>query len=268
MATSNSSNSIQVIRKAALLLDCLERAEDPADLSVAELAELMGEPRTSVYRLITTLDELGWIEPGSRRGTYRLGLKLFRLGGAVLRRFDVRQAALATMESIHEKTGDTVFLCVRRGREAVCIERIAGDRVEALALRLGGALPLHMGAAPRVLLAHENPEFQRRYIERVRLVSYTDRTLTSPDRLQQMLKEDRAAGYSISNEDVTPGIAAVGAPIFDHTGQVKAALSISGVASVILGDHAERTRTLIVEGAKEVSQRLGYELETDTQAQS
>src|SRR4051794_1216748 len=127
----SATDAIQVVTKAALLLDCLERAEDPADLSVAELAELMGEPRTSVYRLISTLDELGWIEPGSRRGTYRLGLKLFRLGGAVMRRFDVRQAALPTMEGIHEKTGETVYLCVRRGLEAVCIERIAGKRVEA-----------------------------------------------------------------------------------------------------------------------------------------
>ena len=68
-------------------------------------------------------------------------------------RFDERQAALPHMEHLHDMTGETVFLCVRRGLRAVCIERIEGSHVVSLALRLGGSLPLHAGAAPRALLA-------------------------------------------------------------------------------------------------------------------
>ena len=86
------------------------------------------------------------------RGTYRLSLKLFDLGSTVLDRFDERASALPVMQRLHDETGPTVFLCVRRGLEAVCIERIDGARVTLLELRLGGSLPLHLGAAPRRLL--------------------------------------------------------------------------------------------------------------------
>src|SRR5207244_10669190 len=97
-------------------------------------------------------------QAGSRPGTYRLGWRLLRLGSAVIARLDERQAALPVMERIHERTGETVFLCVRRGDDAVCIERLDGLRVQSLMLRLGGSLPLHLGAGPRTLLAWEPPE--------------------------------------------------------------------------------------------------------------
>jgi DNA-binding IclR family transcriptional regulator len=151
---------VAVLAKAGALLDCLADGE----LTPAELTVRMGEPRSSVYRLIASLSELELIDAGSRRGTYRLGLKLLRLGGVVMASFDERRLARPIMEQIHEATGETVFLCVRRGFEAVCIDRIDGKRVQSLALRLGGALPLHAGAASRALLAFEAESLLERYL--------------------------------------------------------------------------------------------------------
>src|SRR5262249_61371491 len=93
------------------------------------------------------------VEAGSRSGTYRLGWRLLRLGSAVIERLDERQAALPVMERIHEGTGETVFLCVRRGDDAVCIGRLDGLRVQSLALRLGGAVPDPLGSRPRAVPA-------------------------------------------------------------------------------------------------------------------
>src|SRR3712207_132573 len=135
-------SSVQVLRKVAALLDRL--AQD-GEVSAARLAEQLAEPRSTVYRLLRSLEDLGYVEHGGRAGPYRLGLALLHLGAAVVSRFDERRAALAPMERVHEETGETVFLCVRRGSEAVCIERLEGARVQSLALRLGGSLPLHMG---------------------------------------------------------------------------------------------------------------------------
>src|SRR5207244_1968002 len=88
----------------------------------------------------TGLQALDMVEAGSRPGTYRLGWRLLRLGSAVIARLDERQAALPVMERIHERTGETVFLCVRRGDDAVGIERLDGLRVQWLMLRPGGDL--------------------------------------------------------------------------------------------------------------------------------
>src|SRR5918999_711059 len=94
MSSTNGSGSVAVLAKAMALVDHI--AEE-GEVTPARLAELTGEPRSSVYRLLASLQELELVEPGRRRGTYMLGLKLFRLGRAVVSRFDERQAALPVM---------------------------------------------------------------------------------------------------------------------------------------------------------------------------
>lgn len=244
---------VAVLAKAGALLDCLADGE----LTPAELTVRMGEPRSSVYRLIASLSELELIDPGTRRGTYRLGLKLLRLGGIVMAGFDERRLARPIMEQIHEATGETVFLCVRRGLEAVCIDRIDGKRVQSLALRLGGALPLHAGAASRALLAFEAQTVIERFIQESSLEALTPYTPVTPAQLHEALSDVRRAGVSISDQDVTLGIAAVGAPIFGFDGQIRAALSTSGIREEILGEQSRATR-LTVDGAAEISRQLGY----------
>ena len=249
-----------VITKAAALLDQL--AEE-GEATAARLGEALGEPRTTVYRLIRSLVGVGFVEPGSHRGTYRLGLRLFRLGGAVVARFDERQAALPQMEHLHDVTGETVFLCVRRGLQAVCIERIEGSHVVSLALRLGGALPLHAGAAPRALLAAEPRAAWDQYADSAGdLEAFTPATPRTRAQLCEELEAVRRQGYSVSDGDVTVGIAALGAPIRDVRGTVTAALSISGVRETILGDRAEEMVALVTSAADAVSIALGFDPRT------
>lgn len=246
---------VQVVAKAVAVLD---RLAEGGETSASDLADRIGEPRSSVYRLLATLQRLDLVEAGARRGTYRLGLKTLRLGAAVAERFDERTAALPVMERIHDETGETVFLCVRRGMEAVCIERLAGRRVQSLALRLGGSLPLHAGAGPLALLAFAPRELWHAYLSSGPLESFTPSTPTSRAEVLERLEATMARGYAVSDQDVTPGIAALGAPVYDHRGAVCAALSISGVRPAILEGEEEPLAAMIVEGAREASRSLGY----------
>ena len=246
---------VQVVAKVGALLDTLAES---GEVTASDLADQIGEPRSTVYRLLSTLQQLEMVEPGTRRGTYRLGLALLRLGAAVAAGFDERQAAMPVLERLHDETGETVFLCVRRGKEAVCIERLDGRRVQSLALRLGGSLPLHAGAAPRVLLAFEPKERWVEYVAGGELEVFTPKTPVAKAVLFKRLDEVRRLGYAVSDEDVTIGIAALGVPIFDHRGAICASLSISGVRSAILGAAADRMTERIVEGAREISRALGY----------
>ena len=252
-------NPVRSLAKAVLLLEALA---DEREATPRRLAEALKEPRTTVYRLLTGLEALDMVEAGSQSGTWRLGWRLLRLGSAVIERLDERQAALPVMERIHEATEETVFLCVRRGDEAVCIERIDGLRVQSLALRLGGSLPLHAGAAPRTLLAWEPRSEWEAYLERtVKLNRYTERTPVTRNELFAELERTLADGYAVSDEDITPGIGSLGAPIFDYTGGIRAAISIGGTRQMLLEDMREEAIRLLVEGAREVSTALGYESE-------
>jgi len=255
---ARDGGSVQVLNKAAALLGVLsERGE----LGAAELAAVTQEPRSSVYRLLASLNDLGLAEPGGQRGTFKLGLGLFRLGSAVAAQFDVRQAALPAMEDLRRETAETVFLCVRRGHEGVCIERLDGEHVQSLALRLGGALPLHVGAAPLALLAYEPPEFVDDYIARSDLEPMVPRAARTKAGLLAELKRIRARGYTISDEDVTPGIAAIGAPVLGLDGTVQGGISISSTKPLILGD-PDTMIPKLVETARRASRALGYD-ETD-----
>lgn len=253
---TQSDPGIGVVSKLAALLDCLARE---GELSVAELSRILGGPRTSMYRLVHSLMAVGMIEPGSRRGSYRLGLGLFRLGSTVLSRLDVRQAALPIMERVRTASEQTVFLCVRRGYEAVCIERLDGLGVQSMALKLGGVLPLHAGAAPRALLAFETDEFIAKYLDDLdETAQLTPKSLNSRVTLMRELEKTRERGYSLSDEDVVLSMAALGAPVRNHLGEVCAALSLSGLRSSVLDDREHATVELITTGAANISAALGY----------
>jgi DNA-binding IclR family transcriptional regulator len=251
------ANPIRALAKAVFLL---EQLAEEREATPRRLAELIDEPRTTTYRLLRSLEALDLVEGGTQPGSYRLGWKLMRLGAAVVERLDERQAALPVMERIHERVGETVFLLVRRGLNAVCIERLEGLRVQSLALRLGGSLPLHVGAGPRALLAFEPEPSWKTYVEEGGLDAGTDgSTAMTPKLLYRELTETRQRGYAVSDEDVTPGIASLGAPILDYTGNVRAALSIGGMKSLVLGAEREKFVSLLVDGARDISRSLGHE---------
>ncbi|MGH3001953.1 MAG: IclR family transcriptional regulator [Gaiellaceae bacterium] len=254
-------NPIRALAKAVHLLEHLAEAREATP---RRLAELVDEPRTTTYRMLRSLEALDLVEPGSQPGSYRLGWKLMRLGAAVVERLDERQAALPVMERVHERVGETVFLLVRRGWDAVCIERLEGLRVQSLALRLGGSLPLHVGAGPRALLAWEPREVWDEYLASGRLSALTERTPTTRKQVLRELEETLELGYALSDEDVTLGIASLGAPIFDYTGNVRAALSIGGLKSLLLGDGRQTFIELVVEGAREISLSLGHQAATSS----
>jgi DNA-binding IclR family transcriptional regulator len=251
---SNGQTGVAVLAKAVAII---ERIAEAGEITPARLAELTGEPRSTIYRLLATLQELGLVEPGRRRGTYLLGLKLFQLGSTVISRFDVRQAALPAMERIHEEIGETTFLCVRRGDEAVCIERIDGARVNVLALRLGGSMPLHVGSVARALLAFEAPAAWDEYLDRQPLEPLTPKTPATRADVIAELRATRERGYAVSDEDVTPGVGSVGAPILDHAGSVVAAMSVGGMRDAIFAPQS-RAVELVRHGAVSVSRLLGF----------
>jgi DNA-binding IclR family transcriptional regulator len=249
-----NENGLMMIRKVAELLTFLAQGE----ATVAEIVEATGEPRSSIYRLLSGLQSEDFVEPGTRRGRFRLGMKLLPLGAAVVARFDERRLAQPVMERLHDLTGETVFLCVPRRDEAVCVDRLAGKRVQSLALGLGGSLPLHAGAASRALLAYREESEWDDYIRRNSpLVGFTPATVVESTGLKALLARTRENGLAVSDQDVTVGVAALGVAITDYKGQVRGALSISGLRESVLGDSFELWSDALIAAGHEVSRALG-----------
>ena len=246
---------LDVLDDADAVLGALEAEGEAGPSRVAEVAGLRRRDAAAVLeRLCATRARR------ARRaaGTYRLGLRLFHLGAAVGRRLEVRQAARPALEELHRATEETVYLCIRRGDEALCVDRIDGLWVQSLTLRVGEALPLHLGAASRALLAHESAAFRRGYLERATLERLTERTPASRTAVARELRSVLERGYAVSDGDIRLGIASVGAPVRDHTGAVVAAVSVGGLRPSILDDEAA-TAALVRAAAERISRALGHE---------
>lgn len=245
---------LEILDKADAVLRVLERN---GESSVATISAEVGEPTSSTYRLLTNLLALRFVEPGSRRGLFRLGVELLRIGSVVEDGLSVREAATPELRDLLAETGTTSFLCIRADSRAVCVERFEGREVRSLALALGQSLALHRGAAPRAILAFL-PLSEREALIDEFTGGDSASDAPSRDELERLVSETREQGYAVSDGDVTPGIAAIGAPVFNHRGEVEAALSISGLRAQVF-DPALDAASLVTTAAARVSEALGFE---------
>lgn len=245
---------LRLVEKAVEVLDQLS---EKGELSVAQLAELTGEPRSSLYRLISSLESLKLVEPASSRGLVRLGTRLLSWGAATQAGLSIRDRALPVMQRVNEDCELTTYLLVRRDYMGVCIERLEGLRVSSLSLMLGGFISLHLGAAPRALLAFSDRSFWKDYVANHELESPTSRPQLTEASLFELLNQERSQGYTVSDGDVSEGIASIGAPVYNHLGKVEGAISVSGIRAQVLEGEADRIIKLVVDAAAEISSVMG-----------
>lgn len=247
-ATLDMPARLDAVARADAIIRLLE---ERGELDVPTIAEGVGEAVSSTYRLIADLRSIGWVEPGSARGRYRLGLWFMRIGALVEDRLDIREAALPALTDLRATTGATALLLVRRGARAVCLERLEGEDV-APTLRLGDSLPLSVGGAPRALLAWTPRSEQDALIEE----------LGAGESLRRLLTEDRRRGWSVSDGEIAPGIAAIGAPVFNHRGELEAAIQASGLRTHVLASDSRVVAALVL-AAETASRALGHSASLD-----
>jgi IclR family acetate operon transcriptional repressor len=230
-----------------------------SEVGLAQLAAATRMSRATAHRLLTTLEARRYLQRDRETRKYSLGVRVFDLGARFQHQLDIRRAALPELTSLVEQTGQAAFLCVRDGDEALCLERVgARHRVRIFALQLGERQPLHCGAAPRALLSGMSKSELLAYARRTGLPAFTAKTLSTADQLLRDARQNRERGYVLSHEDVTVGIAAVGAPVRDHSGQVIASISVSGLAAAYTPSRISELADVVRAAAERLSRQMGY----------
>lgn len=253
IATPRAGQGLELLSKANALLTALE---DGRNWSAQDLAQAAGEPVSTVYRLLANLVAIGWVDKGSTPATYRMGLYAMEIGGVCDDRLDLHEVARPPLLRLQRLTGGTSFLHVHHGLMSVCVDRIAGRAVRSLELQLGGSLPLYRGAGPRALLAHLPHGEAAKVLDAFEAQAATDGSVPARSLLEHQMRRDAVRGYSVSDGDVTPGVAAIGAPVFNHRGELVAAVSVSGLRSLLMHDES-KIGALVAEAAAAVSAGLG-----------
>lgn len=242
-----------MVDKVAAILRAFVDA--PGELRLGELARSAGLPTSSTHRLVSSLERADLLERDSASGSYRLGRLVLSLASVSGRHSSLTQDALPVLQDLLRATGQTVFICVPRDREAVCIQRLAGSHVDVLALPLGGSMPLYCGAASRVLLAALPTDELHDYLRHAPFPARTPRTLTTVEELLADVARTREQGYVLSDNDVTTGVCALGVPIHDRDDAVVATLSIADLADAYSPDRLPALVETLRDGAARISAR-------------
>ena len=196
--------------------------------TVLQISKHTSIPITSLYRFLTTLEKYGFIRGDKEGRFYRLGPTLFRLGMLSYDSVDLREVAKPEMEKVAAMSGESIFLTVRDGRNSVCIESAEGRHRVRLTQRIGAVLPLHAGAAAKILLSYL-PEPQRQNIlKTLELRALGPRTITRRTMLEREISIIRSRGFGVSKEEVDAGSCGVAVPVFSEKGEVVAALASGG----------------------------------------
>lgn len=210
-------------------LDILRALADGGPVSTASLARMQGVHRSTVTRLLQTLEESGFVARSD--GGWTLGQKLIEVGAKALGRMSLRDQARPVMRDLAEQTRESVQLTVRSDDEMVVVEIVESPQAVRVGLELGRRAPLYSTATGKALLAYLPDEEVEGYLSRVTLVARTRHTLTDPHLLKADLARVRSLGYSVCDEENEEDVRFVGAPIFDTRGCAVAALVLGAPAS-------------------------------------
>lgn len=239
-------------------LDLLNLFVTRPALSLNEMVELSGIPKTSVHRMVKSLEDMGFLHKDAQ-GRYSLGLLFLQFGQLVADRLDIRHLALPLMNQLRDEVGEAVNLIMKDGQDAIYIEKVDTPHPVRLYTKIGRRAPLYSGACSRIILAFLPDEEREKYLKEIELRPIGYGTITDRDVLRQVVELSRRQGYTVSHSELENDTAAVAAPIFNFTGQMVAGLSIAGPESRFQQDRLPYLIEKVKQAAADISKKLGWQ---------
>jgi len=250
---------IQSVDRALYILEVLARHDG---LGLSELSRQVGLNKSTVYRFLTTLHDCGFVRQSPETSKYSLGWKVVELSGWLLEGAELVAAARVPLKRLSEDTQEAVHLGVLDEGEVVYVSKVDSLRPIRIASRIGARVPAHCTALGKSLLAYMPAEEAAAVLRRHPPVPRTSRTRTRPEDVLASLEEVRRDGYSLDLLENEEGIICVGAPIFDNTGALLAAVSISGPDFRSADEAVATTARLVQRCARDISANLGFPVES------
>ncbi len=231
----------QGIDRVASILRALG-TDSGAGMRLVDVTELTGLSKSTVHRLLNKLVQVGFVEQDHTTGQFHLGFELFVLGQTAVNRYRIADIARESMTRLTTRSSDTVFLSVRSGPEAICVDRMEGSYpIKVLTLAVGDRRPLGVGAGSLALLAF----FPDEEIDRILEATESQRAAFpnfSTSAIYGLVEETRRQSYSFNDGRIVQDMCAVGVPVFGPTGRPIAAFSIAAISNRM---SSERVATLV-----------------------
>lgn len=221
-------------------------------LSISEIQTELGYPKSTIFRILSTLEKYNYIKKNPDNHRYSLGFQFFRLGSIVQSEFDFRQVALPVMKQLVNETNETVELNIVDGSSRICIEKVDSPLDVRNFVRIGERKPLYAGASGKVLLAFLPPDEREKILDNLRASDI------DIDKLKEELAEIREKGYKVTKGERVAGSFAIACPIFDYTSELVAGLTIAGPIQRLTKEHEALLIEKLKVAATKINEQLGY----------
>lgn len=252
----NSARTPQVPAADQTLRILSHLARQRGPVAARTLADGLGIPRSSVYHLLATLEEHGFVVhlPAERR--WGLGTAAFELAGGFARQQPLARLGRSLVATVADRTGESAHLAVMTGRDVLYIVEERAPRRPALVSDVGVRLPAHLTATGRAMLAALPREQVRAlYPDAASFADRTGRGPARPGELRELLRRVRADGYATEDGEVTLGLRSVGVAVCDHTGWPIAAIAVTYPEESTVD--AATVAAAITPSAAELGRRIG-----------
>ena len=244
---------VGVLDKVMLILHTFTQGSTA--LSPQEIAAYTQLPLPTVYRLTQAMSEHAILEKEGQH--FRLGITLMHLGALVAESIDIRGQTLAHLRWLNEQTGENAELHVRHGETRIVLETVRSSHSLRPFAAIGAPLPLHLGAAGKVLLTWL-PPLERDALINVSVARFTSTQPVAMSAFIKQLEQIQLDGWATSDGERAPGVAAIAAPIFDARSKLVGALALTAPSIRLSAKQRQLFIPLVCEAARRVSDDLGY----------
>ncbi len=234
-------------------------SEEQPSLSLTDISQRLQLNKTTTFRLLSTLEALGYIERDEQTKLYHPGVEVLRLGFVVLNSLEVRQIAAPCLRRLVDDVQETVNLAVLANHEVVYIDRVGSKHLVNVNRPVGSRLPVYCTSTGKAILAFLPADQLENILAATTWERYTEQTLVTPETLKENLALIQERGFSVSDGEMMPELRDVSAPIFQHDGQVVAAVNISVPAHrVTYEDLLNKLGPKVFRAGQKISEALGY----------
>ena len=247
--------AVSSLHRAVEIVKALARSAE-GGLRVSELCQQLGQTQATTHRLLQQLIDEGLVEQGAQGKRYRLAIDFFALAARAGDSGGLRELCRPALLRLGASLGDSVFLLVRSGFDAVCLDRCEGPfPIRTVTGDIGGRVPLGVGQGALAILAYlpqpEQDEVMRFNVPRIRHMGSLDEVF-----LRTEAAKVRAQGYSNINSGLIEGMAGAAVPVFDRNGRVVAALSVGTLTNRLNADRLPVVIELLQREAKALAAQI------------
>jgi len=248
---------VKSLIKALRILDAL--GDRPGGLGITDLSSALGAPKSTVHRLVATLEAAGYAVFDPPTARYVLGSRVAKLGEQLNYQSPLLTFGVSTLEELTHKSKEASHLAILEGTEVVYVSREESKDPVRISFGMGHRAPAHCTALGKALLAGlTDAEIRMLYKNQRKLEKVTPHTHTSLDDLVAEIAAIRREGIACDNEEYMPGLRCIAAPVRDFSARIVAAMSLSMFKHKMTAQRRAQFKAALLQAGAELSQKLGY----------